>query len=151
MHGNTQEKRQDLIWLLALQAMPSSLHKNHVQLPVSQSVWWMFDVGYLTMVEIHIALLTIACSYCFEFRHLHQLSILVIPDPWNSKYCLMYKPSLCPPRARLQNFSPIHVKPTNTREHTYTCTHACMHTQTCRVTNNFILKKKSHTTGSVFA
>ena len=40
------------ILILAMpMAMTSSCHKNHVQLSVSQSVWWTFDVGHVTMVE----------------------------------------------------------------------------------------------------
>ena len=58
-------------------AVTSSCHTNHVQLPVSQSVWWTFDIGHVTLVETRIALLTIACSYCSELNNLCQTSTLV--------------------------------------------------------------------------
>ena len=46
-------------------AMITSCSKIH-ELPVSQSVWWTFDVDHVTMAEMHIAVLTIVRNYCSE-------------------------------------------------------------------------------------
>ena len=59
-------------------AITSSHHKkNHVQLPVSRSVLWTFDVDHVTMVESRVVLLTGARNYCSELRNLRQPSTLV--------------------------------------------------------------------------
>ena len=79
--------------LAVLMTMTSSCHKNHIQLPVSRSVQYTFDVDRITMVETRIAtLLTIAHNYCY-----------VIPHPrGNFKYFFLYKP---PPWAPGHNYT----------------------------------------------
>ena len=58
--------------------MTTSCPQNHVQLPVSRSVQWTFEVDHVTMVETCIALLTTVRKYCSELRSLRQTSTYVI-------------------------------------------------------------------------
>ena len=58
-------------------AMTTLYHRNHVQLSVSRSVQWMFDIDHVTMVETCIAVLTIVRNYCSELQNSRQTSTLV--------------------------------------------------------------------------
>ena len=89
----------------------TSCPRYHVQLPVSQSVRWVFDV------ETHIALLTIVHNYCSE---LCNFIIVISQLPGN-----FFNVLTMGPQARLQNFNPINTKLTEIRWnlHTYRCSY----------------------------
>ena len=57
--------------------MATSRLINHVQLPVSRSVWWTFNIDHITMAETYITVLTFVCNYCSDLCHLSNKFTLI--------------------------------------------------------------------------